>query len=101
MKIYINSFKYKNDNLKKKLEETCILDLQKTNIEIYSENGVYFVEKERIYKINYIDGDIETINNYCKDCTITIDRTIVKKEMKTVNCISNKYIQINKMIQRF
>lgn len=101
MKIYINAFKYKNNNLKKKLEETCILDLQKTNIEIYSENGVYFVEKERIYKINYIDGDIETINNYCKDCTITIDRTIVKKEMKTVNCISNKYIQINKMVQRF
>jgi len=101
MKIYINSFKYNHNNLKKKLEEMCILELQKTNVEIYSENGVFFVENERIYKINYIDGDIETINNYCEDCSITIDRTIVKKEMKNVYCISNKYTKINKLIQRF
>ena len=101
MKIYINSFNYNHNNLKKKLEEMCILELQKTNVEIYSENGVFFVENERIYKINYIDGDIETINNYCEDCSITIDRTIVKKEMKNVYCISNKYTKINKLIQRF
>ncbi len=101
MKIYINSFKYNHNNFKKKLEEMCILELQKTNVEIYSENGVFFVENERIYKINYIDGDIETINNYCEDCSITIDRTIVKKEMKNVYCISNKYTKINKLIQRF
>jgi len=101
MKIYINSFKYNHNNFKKKLEEMCILELKKTNVEIYSENGVFFVENERIYKINYIDGDIETINNYCEDCSITIDRTIVKKEMKNVYCISNKYTKINKLIQRF
>ena len=101
MKIYINSFKYNHNNFKKKLEEMCILELQKINVEIYSENGVFIVENERIYKINYIDGDIETINNYCEDCSITIDRTIVKKEMKNVYCISNKYTKINKLIQRF
>ena len=101
MKICVNSFKYNNNNLKKKLEENCILELQKTTVEIYSENGVFFVENERIYKINYIDGGIETIDNYCENCTIIIDRTIVKKEMKEVYCISNKHIKINKLIQRF
>ena len=100
MKIYINSFKY-NNNFKKKLDEMCILELQKNNIEIYSKNGVYFVENDRMYKINYIDGDVEIINNYCEDCTICIDRTIVKKEMKSVYCISNKYTKINKLILRY
>ena len=100
MKIYIDSFNY-NNNFKKQLEKNCILELQKKVIEIFSENGVYFVENERIYKIDYIDGDVENIKNYCNNYSIIIDRTIVKKDMKNVYCISNNLCKINKLIQRF
>lgn len=100
MKIYIDSFNY-DINFKKQLEKNCILELQKKVIEIFSENGVYFVENERIFKIDYIDGEVEKINNYCNNQSITIDRTIVKKDMKNVYCISNNLYKINKLIQRF
>ena len=100
MKIYIDSFNY-DINFKKQLEKNCILELQKKVIEIFSENGVYFVENERIFKINYIDGEVENINNYCNNKSITIDRTIVKKDMKNVYCISNNQYKINILIQRF
>ena len=100
MKIYIDSFNY-NINFKKQLEKNCILELQKKVIEIFSENGVYFVENERIYKVDYIDGQVENIKNYCNNFSITIDRTIVKKNMKNVYCISNNLYKVNKLIQRF
>ena len=100
MKIYIDSLKY-NINFKKQLEKKCILELQKKVIEIFSENGVYFVENERIYKVDYIDGQVENIKNYCNNFSITIDRTIVKKNMKNVYCISNNLYKVNKLIQRF
>ena len=100
MKIYIDSLNY-NINFKKQLEKNCILELQKKVIEIFSENGVYFVENERIYKVDYIDGQVENIKNYCNNFSITIDRTIVKKNMKNVYCISNNLYKVNKLIQRF
>ncbi len=99
MKLYIENLKLTN---KKIFEELISKYLFKkhNSIEIYTDNGVFKVENEKIYKIDFIDGEIIRMNNYIPHGNLIFDKTIVKKRQEYVSCIPNNNIIIQKIIYR-
>lgn len=102
MKIYTNKTTYNVNPKILTILNSKTVNASKTDVvEVYCKNGVFFIENNRIYRINYIDGDKNIIKNYIDDLELTIDKTIVKKDMKTISCMSNHHVKIHKHIYRF
>ena len=80
MKVYILNYKINDLNsifpklLKLKLKSTMI-----EGIEIYSVDGIIFIDNSNTYKLTYIDGKIQHINNYYNNYNLAIDYSTIKK----------------------
>tara|TARA_Y100000992_G_scaffold292133_1_gene249327 strand:- start:3869 stop:4327 length:459 start_codon:yes stop_codon:yes gene_type:complete len=92
MRIYLENFNYQNinfNNLKKYNNEL------KEIIEIYTDNGLFLIENNRIFSLKYKDGLIEKCNNYINNINLILDKTIIKKNMNMVSHVPINNIQRN------
>ena len=81
MRIYLEHFNYQNinfNNLNKCNKE------ERNQIEIYSDEGIYLIENNRLYKLKLMDGNIERSENYINNINLLIDKTIIKKQQNIV-----------------
>lgn len=86
MKIYIEN--YNIENLSKKIKDLNKYLTNKTNVvEVYSDEGIFVIDQQNIYKIDYLDkpikngkyiSDTGTVFNMIIDTTET-SRTIVNQ----------------------
>jgi len=80
MKIYIETY-----NLNDIIKKLYILDKfwfnTKTQIDIYSEEGIFIVNNTKIFKLNISDKKIQKLENYVKNHTLLIDDSIIDKEI--------------------
>jgi hypothetical protein len=80
MKLYIENY----DILKisKKLKQLSGLFINNSyKKEIYSVEGIFTIDKNNLYKITYLDGEILKIPNYIDNVNIIIDKSEETKEM--------------------
>ena len=100
MKVYILNYKINDLNsifpklLKLKLKSTMI-----EGIEIYSVDGIIFIDNSNTYKLTYIDGKIQHINNYYNNYNLAIDYSTIKKE--NITQITPEHLAFNVKIYTF
>jgi hypothetical protein len=71
MKIYIDN--YNIENLQKKIKSLDTYLINKTNkIQAYSDEGIYSVDQNNLYKITYLDKPIKNVK-YSDDIDMIID----------------------------
>lgn len=90
MRIYLEHFNYQNinfNNLNKCNKE------ERNQIEIYSDEGIYLIENDRLYKLKLMDGNIERSENYINNINLLIDKTIIKKQQNIVSHVSMNNIK--------
>lgn len=76
MKIYIDN--YNIENLHKKLKSLDTYLINKINkIEAYSDEGIYSVDQNNVYKITYLDKPIQRVK-YTDDIEMIIDSSETK-----------------------
>ena len=78
MKIYINN--YNPNNLLKKIK---LIDKYfygtKNNIEIVSDDGIFYIDNNKFYKLNIISDDLSKLNNNNNE--LLIDKSIYNKDI--------------------
>ena len=80
MKLYIENYDILKLSKKlKRLEGLFINNVYKK--EIYSDEGIFTVDKNNLYKITYLDGEITTIPNFIDDVNIIIDKSEETREI--------------------
>ena len=80
MKLYIENY----DILKisKKLKQLSGLFINNSyKKEIYSNEGVFTIDKNNLYKITYLDGEISKIPKYIDNVNIIIDKSEETREI--------------------
>jgi hypothetical protein len=91
MRLFIKDY-----NNKKLSDFTGLLDkyynTSENYVDIYSKDGIYRINQKDCLKINTIDKEIHTINNYYKNETIMIDYSIFLTEQ--VYQIPSEHISI-------
>tara|TARA_E500000331_G_scaffold355045_1_gene409597 strand:+ start:120 stop:581 length:462 start_codon:yes stop_codon:yes gene_type:complete len=65
-------------------------------IYLYSVDGIYIIQNNKLMKMEIYDGEVNTIDDYIDNHNITIDTTILKKSREIVSCIPCNHIKINK-----
>ena len=86
-KLWLNINFNKIENLLSSCEELIYL---------YSIDGIYIIQNNKLMKMEIYDGQVNTIDNYIDNHNITIDTTILKKSREIVSCIPCNHININK-----
>ncbi len=76
-KVHINTL-YTNHKILEKLNKYYYKEKKYTYL--YSENGIYCMEKDEIYKLNTTDTEIEKKNGYYEDFDLWIDSSKIIKE---------------------
>jgi hypothetical protein len=78
MRIYIKQ--YNLNTLQKKIKQFDKY-IQKTSdfIEIYSEEGIYHIDANNIYKLAIIDKPIQQYTNYYNDLSLIVDYSFSNK----------------------
>lgn len=99
MKLYIENLKIKNKKIFEELVSKYLFNKQHS-IEIYSDSGIFKIENNKIYKIDFIDNEVIEMKDYVLGKKLFFDRTIVKKRQEYISCIPNNNITINKYIYR-
>jgi hypothetical protein len=102
MKIYINNINYNKDNfisdnyLKKNLEYK---KSDKFYNIIYSDEGIYKIDKKNIYKINVSDHPINTLK--IKDYNLLVDKSKIeyRPNISTIP-FNHKFYEINETIYK-
>lgn len=93
MKIYINNL---NLNILKDIQE--ILEKQLVNsdnyIQLYTNEGIFTIEKDNIYSLEPIDIDVKIYENYFNNFTLILDKSYFKKT-STVCIYGNKHLSTN------
>ena len=80
MKLYIENY----DILKisKKLKQLSGLFINNSHKkEIYSDEGIFTTDKNNLYKITYLDGEISKIPKYIDNINIVIDKSEETREI--------------------
>ena len=80
MKLYIENY----DILKisKKLKQLSSLFINNSyKKEIYSNEGIFTTDKNNLYKITYLDGEISKIPKYIDNINIVIDKSEETREI--------------------
>ena len=86
MKIYIDNYNIKN--LSKKMKGLNKYLTNKTNvIEVYSDEGIFAIDQQNIYKVNYLDKPIKK-GKYISDTSAVFDMIIDTTE--TTKAIVNQ-----------
>ena len=70
-------------------------------IYLYSFEGIYVIQNNKVMEVEINDGEINKINDYIDDISITIDTTIINKLKHTVSQIPNNHIKIIKNIKYY
>jgi len=78
-----------------------ILSSSEELIYLYSRDGIFIIQNNRIMKIDINDGEINEIKDYIDDFNITIDTTIIKKSRDIVSNIPINHIKIDKKINYY
>ena len=95
MRIYIDNFNFKMSSINqiKPYKRDSYMQTY-----IYSPSGVYRVDKgHNLRKIEFKDGNIDSIKDYIPNIHITIDHSIIKKQPHIVSHIP--YDNISRNIQ--
>ena len=80
MKLYIE--KYDILKLSKKLKQLSGLFINNSyKKEIYSNEGIFTTDKNNLYKITYLDGEISKIPKYIDNINIVIDKSEETREI--------------------
>jgi hypothetical protein len=80
MRLFIENYNILKISKKlKNLEGLFINNVYKK--EIYSDEGIFTVDKNNLYKITYLDGEITTIPNFIDDVNIIIDKSEETREI--------------------
>ena len=80
MKLYIENYNILKISKKlKRLEGLFINNVYKK--EIYSDEGIFTIDKNNLYKITYLDGETITIPNYIDTVNIIIDKSEETREI--------------------
>lgn len=75
MKIYINNINNDDLNLNNILD---YLYKKKIKQDIFSDDGIFYINDNKLIKINIIDKELETIN--CNKFILLKDKSIIKKD---------------------
>lgn len=78
-----------------------ILSSSEELIYLYSSDGIFIIQNNRIMKIEINDGEINEIKDYIDDFNIKIDTTIIKKSRDIVSNIPINHIKIDKKINYY
>ena len=77
MKLFIDS--YNIQDLLKKIPQLDKYNVKhKSQMEIYSDEGIYIVDDIKLFKLIINDQPIVTIKNYYNKCNLIIDKSTVK-----------------------
>lgn len=80
MKLYIENYNILKISKKmKSLEEFFLNSSYKK--EIYSEEGIFMIDKNNLYQVTYLDGEITKFPNYIDDINIITDKTEETKKI--------------------
>lgn len=80
MKVYIEN--YNILKISKKLKQLSGLFVNNSyRKEIYSVEGIFTIDKNNLYKITYLDGEISKIPKYIDDVNIIIDKSEETREI--------------------
>jgi hypothetical protein len=74
MKLYIENYNILKISKKMKSLEEFFLN-NSYRKEIYSEEGIFMIDKNNLYQITYLDGEITKFPNYIDDINIITDKT--------------------------
>jgi hypothetical protein len=97
MKIYID--KYNIEKIYKNLELFNSYLINKTNqIEVYSDEGVFTIDQNNIYRITYLDKPIKMVK-YSENINMIIDMSETKTTI--VNQIPVNYTILNILTQNY
>lgn len=93
MKIYINNL---NLNILKDIQEALVKELINSEyyIQLYTNEGIFNIEKNNVYYLEPFDNDIKIYEKYFKDFTIIVDSSYFKKTI-TSSINGNKHLSIN------
>ena len=97
MRIYLDKL-WLNIDLKK---INNILSSSEELIYLYSIDGIFIIQNNKIMKIDINDGEINTIDEYIDDFNITIDTTIINKSRDFVSCVPRNHIKIDKKVNYY
>ena len=78
MILYIENYNIKNKNQTQKVLEKYLIK-QNNIIEVYSEEGIYFIDNKNINKLIYNDKKSERMINYIDNHHFILDKTIIQK----------------------
>ena len=79
MRLYILNYTMKNiDNKFSKLQTSYV-----EGVQIYSDDGIFFIDNNSSYKLSCNDSKITTINNYYNGFNLIVDYSIIKKEISS------------------
>jgi|TARA_B110000967_G_C18892715_1_gene568471 hypothetical protein len=78
-----------------------ILSSSEDLIYLYSTDGIFIIQNNKIMKIDINDGEINTIDDYIDGYNITIDTTIIKKSRDYVSCLPCNHIKIDKKVSYY
>jgi hypothetical protein len=93
MKIYINNL---NLNILKDIEDILSNQyvISDNYIQLYTNEGIYSIEKDNIYALEPIDKDIKIYEKYFNNFTIIVDSSYFKKTL--TSCINgNRHLSVN------
>ena len=103
MKIYINNY---NLNILKDIQDTLQKEFinSENYIQLYTNEGIFRIEKNIIYSLDPVDIDIKIYERYFHDFTLIVDLSYFKKNTtKTINgnihlstSIKKDFYKINK-----
>ena len=80
MKLYIEN--YNILKISKKLKQLGGLFVNNSyRKEIYSVEGIFTIDKNNLYKITYVDGEISRVSNYIDNVNIIIDKSEETREI--------------------
>uniref|UniRef100_A0A6C0BU57 Uncharacterized protein n=1 Tax=viral metagenome TaxID=1070528 RepID=A0A6C0BU57_9ZZZZ len=97
MRIYLDKL-WLNTDLNK---INTLLSSSEDIVYLYSSEGIYVIQNNKIMKVNIHDGDINKIDNYIDNINITIDTSILKKSREFVSCLPCDHEKVDKKINYY
>ena len=96
MKIYINNFNlYALKDVQELLKELLINSVY--YIQLYTNEGIYHIEKKNIYNLEIIDKDVKIYEKYSGDFTIIVDSSYFNRvKTSSINGIDHLNMHIRK-----
>jgi hypothetical protein len=93
MKIYINNL---NLNILKDIQELLAKQFisSENYIQLYTNEDIYYIEKNKIYRLEPVDKDIKIYEKYFNNFTLIVDLSYFKQH-DTLSIYGNNHLAIN------